>query len=167
MRNGARICLMLALAAAACLTTPALAVVPVVFGTSWDGASNRLQDIVYAAYGAGRVDCVRDYIGALPGDSDPFFWVDNQFSALLVKEVAGNANRNTLGWYLEDGHMPAIDGIDDGVVFSGPAVAGATALIHFDHPMTKFGFWLNPNGKYGVINAPEPEKFYTNRFYNE
>ena len=167
MRNCAKLCVMLSIAATACLTTPALAVVPVVFGESWDGPSNRLQNIIDGVYGAGRIDCAHDYIGARTADLDPWFWVDNQFSALLITEVAGNANRNTLGWYREDGRMPVIDGIDDGVVFAGPAVQGATAVIQFEHPMTKFGFYLNPNGKLGAINAPEPEMFFTNRFYND
>ena len=33
--------------------------------------------------------------------------------------------------------------------------------------MTRFGFYLNPNGPGDGTNAPEPEKFYTNRTYND
>jgi hypothetical protein len=147
--------------------TPARATVPVVFGTSWDGSSKTLQKIVDGLYGAGAIHVTTDYLGAHSGDPDPWFWIDNRFSALLIREVAGNSSTNILGWYIEDGHPPVIDGIDDGVVFNGPANAGASTLITFDHPMTKFGFYLDPNGPLDAVWAPQPERFYTNRFYND
>jgi hypothetical protein len=149
------------------LSAPAQAVVPVVFGTSWDGPNLTLQKIVDARYGAGQINVTTDYIGAKPGDLDPWFWVDNHFSALLVREIAGNANRNVIGWYQETGPRPVIDGVNDGVVFDGPEGAGATEVIVFPAPMTKFGFYMNPNGPLGAINAPEPELFYTNRLFND
>jgi len=162
------------LIACAAVASPAAATVPVTFGTSWDGPDFELQKIVDALYGAGNINVHTDYIGAKPGDLDPWFWVDTQFSALLIREVAGNADRNTLGWYLERGATspsgpPTItnDGIHDGVVFDGPANQGQSRLVTFSHPMTKFGFYLDPNGPDGVLNAPEPEKFFTNRFYND
>jgi hypothetical protein len=167
MRNCARTFVMLSVAATACLTTPAHAIVPVVFGQSWDGPTNTLQKIVDSVYGPGRIDVAHDYIGAHPGDPDPWFWVDNQFSALLLREIAGNANRNVVGWYLENGHPPVIDGVDDGVVFDGPAGSGTTRVVIFPHTMTRFGFYMNPNGPGDAINAPEPEKFFTNRLYND
>ena len=167
MRNCARFSVMLSVVATVCLTSPAQAVVPLVMGQSWDGPSNSLQNIVDAVYGAGKINVATDYIGAHPGDIDPWFWVDNSLSALLIKEVAGNADRNILGWYMEDFHPPVIDGVDDGVIFDGPASQGATKIVVFPHPMSKFGFYLNPNGLQGVINAPEPEKFFTNRKYND
>jgi hypothetical protein len=141
--------------------------VPVVLGTSWDGPSAQLQGIIDNAYGPGMVNFQTDYIGAQDGDLDPWFWVGSQFSAYLVREIAGNANRNTLGWYVETGTRPVIDGINDGVVFDGPSGPGASAVIFLPAPMTRFGFYLNPNGPLGAINAPEPELFFTNRFYND
>jgi len=160
-------CVLASLALATALATPAHAVVPVVFGTSWDGAANSLQNIVDARYGAGAIHVTTDYIGAHSGDLDPWFWIDNQFSALLIREVAGNADNNILGWYVEDGHKPVIDGVGDGVVFDGPSGEGATAVVTFDHPLTHFGFYLNPNGHGDAINAPEPELFFTNRLFND
>ena len=55
----------------------------------------------------------------------------------------------------------------DGVVFDGPAGPGTHQIISFTSPDTKFGFYLNPNGTGDGYNAPEPEKFWTNRFYND
>lgn len=174
-----RLRMLLAVAVACCLmplsmTVPAHAAVVVTFGTSWDGPDHTLQKIVDGRYGPGKIDVQADYVGAHVGDQDPWFWVDAKFSALLITEVAGNADRNTLGWYTETGvsHLaspPTLynDGVHDGVVFDGPAGAGATKVVLFSSPRTKFGFYLNPNGPLDAINAPEPEKFWTNRFLND
>src|SRR5687767_3805426 len=96
------------------LVPPAHAVVPVVFGSSWDGPDAGIQSLADARYGVGKAKILTNYIGAAPGDPDPFFWVDGHFSALLIREIAGNANRNILGWYLQpaDGQAPVIDGIE-------------------------------------------------------
>ena len=147
------------------VAVPSQAAVTVVWGNSWDGSSMSLQSIVDGLYGAGRIDVKTDFLSAKVGEPDPWFWVDNQLSALLVKELAGNANYNQLGWYHEKGSLPVLknDGVDDGLVFDGPAGAGATAIVTFLKPMTQFGFYLNPNGLGDATNAPEPEKFYTNR----
>ena len=153
---------------------PSAAVVPVTFGTSWDGSSHELQKIVDSLYGSGAIHVQTDYIGAHPGDLDPWFWVGDHFPAMLITEVAGNANRNTVGWYMETGTdhpspPPTLynDNLHDGIVFDGPSGAGTQTVITLPHAMTKFGFYLNPNGTGNATNAPEPEKFWTNRFYND
>jgi len=167
MRMKSILCAATVLALVAVARPARAGVVPVVFGQSWDGPSKTLQKIVDARYGVGAINVTTDYMGAHAGDPDPWFWFGNQLSALIVKEVAGNADYNVVGWYEENGSMPVIDGIDDGVIFDGSAGAGATAYVTFDHPMTRFGFYLDPNGPYDVPWAPQPEKFYTNRFYND
>jgi hypothetical protein len=162
-RNALCVSLVLAL-----LAIPALAQaqLTVTFGDSWDGASNRLQAILDANYGAGAINAATDYIGHDAGEPDPFAWQDEKFDALIVREVAGNANRNLVGWYKETGVMPVIDGIDDGVVFNGPDAPGTFRYVVFPG-LVKFGFWMNPNGTQGATNAPEPEKFFTNRRLND
>lgn len=143
--------------------------VPVVFGASWDGPDNELQKIVDSQYGVGHINVQTDYEGANPGEPDPWFWSDDHFSALMIREIAGNANHNVLGWYLEPdgGSKPVIDGVDDGVVFDGPAGTGATAVVNFSQPAQKFGFYLDPNGSGDATNAPQPELFFTNRGFND
>ena len=151
-------------------TSPAHATVPNVIGPeSWDGASNRLQNLLNTLYGPGAINVETDYIGHDVGELDPWFWVDNTFTAFMVREVAGNANYNVLGWYVETGGTspPIIDGLNDGVVFDGATGSGATTLITFSHPMTKFGFYLDPNGANGIPYAPQPERFWTNRRFND
>jgi hypothetical protein len=158
---------MVALAASFAPWRAADAAVTVVFGTSWD--AQPLQSIVDQRYGPGRIHVTTDYIGARAGDPDPWFWVDRQFSALLIREVAGNANTNILGWYSEEapGVTPVIDDVNDGVVFDGLAGTNSAVLMFFDGPTRRFGFYLNPNGAGSVQNAPEPEKFFTNRRLND
>lgn len=155
-----------ALLLAALLATPAGAAVTVALGTSWDGPTHSLQAIVDARYGAGHLNVATDYIGAHPGDIDPWFWVGEHFSALLITEIAGNANRNTVGWYRETFTVPVIlnDDVHDGVVFDGPSSSGASRLISFSQPLTKFGFYLDPNGPLDALNAPQPERFFTDRY---
>lgn len=158
--------LAISLLAALILPTAVQAQVTVVFGTSWDGTANSLQKIVDARYGAGAIHVTTDYIGHNAGQPDPFAWTDMRFDAMIVREVAGNANANVIGWYKEAGSIPAIDGIDDGIVFNGIDGAGATKFVSFSTPI-KFGFYMNPNGPGNATNAPEPEKFYTNRKFND
>jgi hypothetical protein len=138
------------------------------FGSeSWDGPSGALQQVVDDIVGAGRINVFTDYIGARPGDLDPWFWVGNGISALLIRELAGNANHNVLGWYVETDGVPVIDGVGDGIVFDGHQGSGSIAVVQFDQPMTKFGFYMDPNGVHAAQNAPQPEKFFSNRLHND
>jgi hypothetical protein len=158
------------LLALTCLAGPAFAAppVPVTFGKTWDSPSLSLQNIVDAYLGGpGLINVTTDYLGASATDLDPFFWVDSEFPALLVREVAGYQNTNILGWYKETFSPPVIDGVDDGVVFTGPMGSGSSTIVTFPGGVQFFGFYLNPNGTGNSQNAPEPEKFFTNRFYND
>lgn len=156
------------LALAVTLAQPAHAV-NVVFGTSWDGASNSLQNILNARYGVNNVHVQTspDYIGAGVGDPDPFIWTGLEFRSFLIREVAGHANTNILGWYIENGSVPVINGVDDGVVFNGPQGPNTVTMITLGPSGRPFGFYMNPNGTGNATNAPEPELFFTNRFFND
>lgn len=154
-----------ALAVSATATTAA-AQFSVTMGNSWDGVS--LQQILDAEYGPGVINVATDYEGFLPGDADPGYWEDLGLDAIIVRELAGWANRNTMGWYVETlSGAPAIDGSDDGVIFTGPMAQGQTAVVVFPGGVTRFGLWLNPNGTDNATNAPEPEIHFSNRFYND
>ena len=54
--------------------------VPVLFGTSSDGASNSLQNILNAKYGLNKIKVATDYIGAKPSDPDPWHWQGPAFT---------------------------------------------------------------------------------------
>lgn len=153
--------------AVAVAVTPVAAQVNVVFGSTWDSPSNSLQNILDARYGAGNITVTTDYIGHDAGDPDPFVMMGLSFNSILVREVAGFANNNILGWYKDSGTMPVIDGVDDGVVFTGPMSQGQIAMVTLGAGNVPFGFYLNPNGTGDATNAPEPELFFSNRFYND
>jgi len=157
------------MSAAPAVAPPAHAVspVPVTFGTSWDGPAYSLQKMVDAYIGApGMINVTTDYIGAHAGELDPWFWVGPSFPVLMITEVAGNANNNVLGWYKETGYMPTIDGIDDGVVFTGPEGVGASHVVAFPGGMQKFGFYLDPVNPGAPAGTPH-QYFFTNRFLND
>jgi hypothetical protein len=135
-------------------------------GATWD--TTTLQEVLDAEYGVGVINADTDYEGALSGDADPVYWADMGVDAVLVREIAGNSTSNSLGWYQETlTGPPVIDGVGDGIIFPGPVGAGASAYIAFSSGTTTFGFYLNPAGGASLCNAPEPERFYTNRFYND
>ncbi len=154
----------LAIAALLLVSASAMAF-DVVIGTSWDAVS--LQDVLDAEYGVGAIDVSTDYIGASAGDPDPMYWMDEEIDGLIITEIAGYSESNTMGWYEETFSMPTIDGVDDGVIFSGPMSPGATASLVFPAGGTTFSFYMNPRGMLDSNNAPEPEIFFVNRFYND
>jgi hypothetical protein len=138
----------------------------VVFGTSWD--SIPLQTVLDAEYGIGAIDAATGYEGYLPGDAVIPYWEDQFVDGILIREVAGYANKNILGWYVETlgSTPPTIDGVDDGVIFDGPLGPGATAVLSFA-TTTRFGLYLDPNGPDDGVNCPQGEYFFTNRFLND
>ena len=139
----------------------------VTFGASWDGPSYELQVVLDDYLGAGVVDAATEYEGYLPGDAVVPYWFDSLVDGIVVREIAGNRDTNILGWYVEDeAGIPLIDGVDDGVILSGTENPGETVFVDFGAP-TKFGLYLNPNGTGDSNNAPEPELFFANRFYND
>jgi len=135
------------------------------WGTSWDLAS--LQEILDSIYGPGVIDAATDYEGYQVGDADIPYWEDTGLEGFLVREIGGNSHLNTFGWYTESFAYQPIDGIEDGVIFSGLAGNGASEFVEFPNGETRFGFWLNPRGPLGTANAPEPEVFFTNRYLND
>jgi len=139
----------------------------VTWGDSWDNYP--LQAIFDAEFGPGVINAATDYEGYSLGDADPGYWEDGSISGLIVREIAGFRNRNTMGWYAEDlSGPPIIDGIDDGVFMEGGLSEGESVNVTLPSSMTRFGFYLNPNGdQAGGGHAPEPELFFTNRFYND
>ena len=146
------------------LQTPNCMTYEVVFGDSWDGIS--LQQILDAEYGVGAIDVATDYEGYRCGDAVVPYWIDDAVDSWIVRELAGFANENVMGWYAENYAAPLIDGVDDGVIFTGPMGQGETALVPLPHP-TRFALYLDPRGLADGPNAPQPEIFHINRHYND
>jgi hypothetical protein len=142
--------------------------VPVEFGTTWDTPATDLQGVVDAYLGIpGALNVQTDFVGAHAGDQDPWFWVGNSFPALLVTEVAHNANTNELGWYRETFVTPVLDGVDDGVIFDGPAGDGSSMLVTFPSGTSKFGFYLDTHRQVATPGGARAELFFTNRFLDD
>lgn len=151
------------------LALPASAVAfPVTWGTSWDGPGNDLQSLVNAYLGTNAINVALDYIGHNAADPDPFYWRIGGVSAYMVREIAGNRNVNTFGWYRRPpaGSTPVIDGVNDGVIFPGPAGPGSSyyldLLALYGTPV-QVGFYLGTPGYAGS----GPETFFTDRRYND
>jgi hypothetical protein len=149
-------------------TAHAAPAVPIVFGTTWDGPSNSLQHIVDTYIGTpGAIDVHADFVGAHAGDQDPWFWVGSSFPALMVTEIAGHANTNELGWYRETFATPALDGVDDGVVFTGTQGNGSSTIITFPSGTSKFGFYLDTHQTIATPSGARNQVFFTNRMLND
>jgi hypothetical protein len=159
------IVLMVASAASALAAGPA----PVTFGTSWDGPGHDLQTIVDGYLGGPphQLDVHSAYEGGSAGDPDPWFWFGDHLNALLVTEVAGNADFNELGWYLETGAPPLMGDPGHGVVFTGAQGANATTLVLFPTNTTRFGFYLDTHHTIPTPLGAREQVFYTNRRFND
>jgi hypothetical protein len=160
---------------ALCIAFPSHAAISVVFGESWEGPSRNLQAVVDGLYGAHQIDVKADFIGARAGDPDPWFWHDNRFSALQVTVVSGSGVYGQVGWYEEKGKVPVLrdNGIHDGSLFNGQTRTGATAVMRFRKPVSRFGLYLIPGGPGGTTvdcdpgDGFGPKRFYTNRSFND
>lgn len=148
------------------LTLESCTAYQVAFGESWSHVS--LQEVLDQEYGPGAIDVATGYEGYQCGDADPAYWEDAGLEGIVIREIAGFESRNIMGWYEETlAGPPSIDGVGDGVIFRGSATEGSTAFVTFPQGLTRFGFYLNPNGTGDSHNAPEPEMFFTNRYYND
>lgn len=161
VRSLAPLAMALLVATAPC----ARAAFTVVWGTGWDGHS--LQEVLDAEYGVGAVNQSTDYEGAEPGDLDPPYWLDASLNGWVVRKLAGHGETNIMGWYEDGCCRPSWDELAGNVIFQGLVAPGATVQIVFESGATRFGFFLNPNGTDDADNAPEPELFFTNRFFND
>ena len=170
MRRPLRLALLLLLALFPLAPRTVLAASPVaiVSGPSWDGPEGELQHIVDGYLGVpGALNVNTDFVGAHAGDIDPWFWVGSGGPVLLVTAIAANKDFNALGWYVETGTAPVIDGIDDGEIFSGTGTTGASAILAFPGSRTKFGFYLDTHQLVTTPTGTREQIFCTNRKFND
>jgi len=148
------------LAAVACANASPRAV----FGESWSSPSARLQSLIDAAYGPGRINVQTDYLGAQPGDPEVIVWNSLKWTVLQVREISGTAHRPDFGWYLEtgDAEPPRVDGYNDGPVFKRGGPESAT--IPFRNRPRDIGFYLRTADAGSGLG---PRVFYSNRMYND
>ncbi len=146
--------------------TPAHAGARAVIGDSWSTPPNKLQSIIDATYGAGRINVQTDYIGARPGDPDQVVWMSSVWPIMQLREIAGTALRSGFGWYIEAGdeHRPVIEGREDGPVFRNGGSGPATTLLRFRHGGQSVGFYLHTAD---AGSGQGSHTFFTNRSFND
>jgi hypothetical protein len=142
---------------------------PVSWGSSWDGPGNDLQSIVNNYLGGSAINVQTDYIGHDAGDPDPFYWRLGGAANILVHELANNSAATAFGWYRRPavGSAPVIDGVNDGVIFPGPALPGNTYVLDllalYGSPV-QVGFYIStPASGWNTAG----EQFFTDRRYND
>jgi len=146
----------------------ATAPVPIVMGTSNDGALQALQKKVDHLLGFHVVDVRQDFIGAHAGDPDPFFWLNNGVHALSVTLIDRKSPHGVVGWYQDTGAAPAIDGVDDGVVLEDWRLRGSRTQFRVPASVTRFGFYVKHAG--GSDDAEDDGRdylYFTNRTLND
>lgn len=159
---------LLVLMALVFLASPACAAAAVraVIGDSWSLPSARLQSIVDATYGPGRIDVRTDYLGARPGSPDVIVWNSALWPVLQVREIAGTAHRADFGWYVETGgaRVPVIDQWEDGPAFKNERAGPSTTVLSFHYRGRNIGFYLRTADAGGGLGE---RVFFTNRGYND
>lgn len=149
---------LLALAAPVFAASP----VPVSVGRSRDGSLHDLQHKVDMLVGPGRVNVRTDFLGARPGDADPWFWL-NPGRPIEITLVDRKSSSYVVGWYSECGADPEIDGLDDALVLDRTRLRGLRVGFQMPRTVSKFGFYLSQttpgNGRVAF-------KHCTNRTFN-
>ncbi len=157
------------LAALALLTVagPCLAAspIPLVLSGSREGALYDLQKKLDRFVGAGRIQARTDYVGARPGDPDPWVWV-NPGKPMLLTLLDRKSPHARIGWYAEGFGVPALDGVDDAVVLDRNAMRGDPQTFRVPASIPRFGFFVALDGV--GTGAPVSGGFttFTNRMWN-
>lgn len=144
----------------------AIAPVPVVIGSSRDGALHDLQRKVDKLVGRGRIDVRTDFIGAHPGDPDPFAWDNTGSRVLAVQLVDRKSSHGTIGWYDESAGRAVIDGIGDGIVLDNWRQRGARGIVRVPSYVTRFGFYIDYDGDDSGGDSGH-YRYFSNRRFND
>ena len=147
---------------------PAFATAPVttVMGPSREVSLRHLQKRIDHLVGPGHVDAATDFIGAHPGDPDPWVWINNGVHAIAVTLIDRESLHGAVGWYEETGRMPVLDGVGDGVVLEGLRVRGARTLVAMPASVKRFGFYVARKGQGEGKNTGQTAIFFTNHVLN-
>ncbi|MEW6169963.1 MAG: PEP-CTERM sorting domain-containing protein [Candidatus Omnitrophota bacterium] len=125
-----------------------------IYGSSWDGSSNELWDVLSAnGYTALANDVQTDVSGGTPSSNyhvyKNTYWKSAGYYSLMVDEVAAYSPYSSFGWYIKNhsGDVGDLSKTTWGEIFSGANSQGAT--FGFFNP-NEIGFWINPNGASGL-----------------
>jgi hypothetical protein len=125
-----------------------------------------LQKQVDDLLGRGRVNVTRDWIGSRLGDPDPFT-LSNSGRDLSITLVNVDTPDLALGWYLENGSAPTLDGVDDAVLLNGLPRRGTELLFRVPLSVSRFGFYIASLEDDDGDDEEAPVYYYSNRLWNE
>lgn len=140
--------------------------VPVQIGPSRDGPLHDLQRKVDLLVGYGRIDVRRDFVGARPGDPDPWSWANAGARAISIQLIDRKSPHATVGWYRETGSEPVIDDVDDGVIVEGWKLRGSRTSVRIPASVTNFGFYVDYEAN-GAEDDGGHYRYFTNRLFND
>ena len=151
-------------------TLPAAAASPVsvTIGRSRDGVLWDLQRIVDKAFGPGRIDVRNDYIGAHAGDPDPWVWSTVPGKGIMMTLIAKKHPNGTLGWYCEQGTVPPLNGLGDGVVLERSRLRAVPTSLRLPSTVRRFGFYVEREpGSTFIDGDASANAYFSNRTYND
>ena len=142
--------------------------VTVTIGRSRDGVLWDLQRVVDKAFGPGRIDVRADYIGAHPGDPDPWIWNTVPGKAIMMTLIAKKHPNGTLGWYSDNGSIPLLGGFGNGVVLERSRLRAAPTALKLPTSVKLFGFYVQREAGDTYLDGDAGSNVYfSNRLYND
>ena len=158
----------LALLLVTALPATAESPVSVTIGGSRDGVLWDLQRVVDHAFGPGRIDVRTSYIGAHAGDPDPWMWNTVPGKAIVLTLLAKKHPNGTLGWYCEQGSVPALNGVGDGLVLERSRLRATPTMLKLPPAVRRFGFYVErePGTPY-IDGDADAGVYFSNRAYND
>jgi hypothetical protein len=140
--------------------------VPVIIGSSRDGALNDLQRKVDKLIGAGRLDVRTDFIGARPGDPDPWFWPNQGSTFVALTLIDRKSPHGSIGWYDQSLGQPVTSGARGGAVLDDWRQRGTRVVFCIPASVTRYGFYVDYEGDDPRDGAGR-YRYYTDRTFND
>lgn len=134
--------------------------------SSRDGSLQSLQRKMDRLVGPGHVNVRTDFIGARPGDPDPWFWINNGAHAVAVTLIDRESPHGRIGWYEETGVVPVIDGVGDGVILDNLRARGDRMAVRLPASVRAFGFYIERPAHRKNRDEGPPITLFTNRRLN-
>jgi hypothetical protein len=152
------------------IALPALASSPVAvtIGPSRNGVLHDLQRVIDKRFGPGRIDVRTGYLGAHPGDPDPWMWTRVPGKAVMMTLLEKKFPSGTIGWYAEHGAAPQLDGPNAGMVLERARLNAMPTMLKLPTGVQRFGFYVaREPGGVAIDGDQESYTYFTNRMLND
>lgn len=138
---------------------------PLVLGSSREGALYDLQKKLDRYVGAGRIQARTDYVGARPGDPDPWVWL-NPGKPMLLTLLDRKSAPARIGWYAEGCGVPLLNGATSAVVFDQNPMRGDPKTFRVPSSTRCFGFFVAMDDAGASARSADGFTTFTNRMWN-